>query len=122
LASYCGDLRVFTCPEFAGNRTMPYAAYGINGWVDEFFSRFRQVPDPTRTPMVFDSLARLGYWYSDLDYRHLGVANGLYGDGHVEACEIFPLQGYIETVPLPGRPSGQSFTFVLRMAGTPWRR
>ena len=126
-ARYCGDTKILHCPELGGAST---DSYGLNGRVINVVQTFKQIPNPSSTPLVFDTRIPVGYYYGDLDNRHLGHANIMYADTHVRTEYIDVLFGFAGATPLPGvnagpaeastPPDGSTFTFELRIAGSPW--
>ncbi|HRU05680.1 MAG TPA: type II secretion system protein [Candidatus Brocadiia bacterium] len=141
-AAYCKDNRILRCPEVT---RLDRPSYGVNGRVTDAVRRFRQIPNPSETPISFDTRVAVGYYTSDMERRHLNHANILYADTHVETRYADFLLDFTGATPLrgagggsggggggggdpsdpstpeePAPPSGATFNFVLRMAGQPW--
>jgi len=110
LAEYCGDPTILVCPSRCDT---PLMSYGLNGQVVGVVNRFRHIPDPSRTPLIFDSLKDMGYNYSDLDPRHVRAANILFADTHIEQRFFDSLYQFAAAVPLPGVTAGQKDNFTL---------
>ena len=108
---YCGDDRILQCPEQGHGAGV---SYGKNG---RLAGRFKQVSNPSETPVVFDATKGVSYRYSDMDARHIGFANCLYADSHVDAIEFNPLLAF-GAIWLPG---GWNAVY-LRISGKIWER
>ena len=123
LLQYCKEPQIFICPD---RPDAAQASYGLNGRVIGVVSKFRQIPNPTETPIAFDSKLEVGQNYSDLDIRHIACANMLYSDYHVSSFHHDPLYSFSSAVPLPGvvnyvaEGAGDPHTFGIRIAGCQW--
>jgi len=108
---------VLNCPSVFTDECF---SYGMNGQVVNYVERYRDIENPSETPMVFDSQYRVGFHYSDMSMRHVGSANVLYADTHVEQIYFDTLFSFYNTVRLPGQPNGIRFQIDLRTEGTNW--
>ena len=99
MADYIEDKRILRCPSMRPDEKW---SYGLNGQVLASFTRYRDIAVPSETPMVFDSEQKLGYYYSDLAMRHVGCAQVLYADTHVEAVYHDVLLNFSGSARLPG--------------------
>jgi len=127
-AAHFDDPRILHCPDDDPQRS---CSYGLNGRVTEAVAKFGRIQNPSATPFAFDSRLALGYYYSDLDYRHAGHdANVLYADSHVEPVyRDIPL-AFDSAVPLPGPApppqvvpgTGGRYRLTLRIRGNTWKR
>jgi len=99
MADYYEDMRVVRCPSMGPDEAW---SYGLNGQVLTVYKRYRDLENPSQTPMVFDSEHKRGYYYSDLAMRHIGCAQILYADTHVEPTYYDILLNFSGSVRLPG--------------------
>ena len=122
---YCRDPRVLICPS---RRSVGTLSYGINGRVLERVQRFRDIPQASETPLVFDTTVAYALNFSDLEPRHLGDVNILYADSHVVPLHHDPVFGFSSAMPLPAlgpadegdSVTGASYGLGLRIAGSHW--
>ena len=122
---YIRDPHVLICPD---RRSVGVISYGMNGRVTSRVKLFRNIPEPSETPLILDSTVGYALNYSDMAPRHLGDANILYADSHVVPIHHDPVLGFSAATPLPcfgqsaskDGDTGASYGFELRMAGTHW--
>ena len=102
-AAYFKDSRSLRCPEVT---RLDLPSYGVNGRVTDAVRRFRQIPNPSETPIAFDTRVAVGYYTSDMERRHLNHANILYADSHVETRYADFLLDFTGATPLQGAGGG----------------
>ena len=106
--------RVFECPEQRGTGER---SYGRNSRIT--VAKWSSIPTQWKFPIVFDAHLQDATYYSDLDNRHSGIANVLYGDYRVEKLGFDQVTTY-GAVALPGVPEGYQFAIDLYISGSRW--
>lgn len=99
------DPSILLCPATRGTSSL---SYGVNGHLLDVGRAFFLRQDPVQLPLVFDARVPEAYYYSDLDFRHVGDANILYADYHVAPNYVHVVKVFTHAVPLPSgrRPWG----------------